>query len=197
MGNVLSDERKQQVLALGRLRWPLRRIEEATGVRRETASGYLKAAGIAVAGRGRRGSKPAISQGASIDSRGSKPAILAEVSTDSGPSKPAILVEVSTDSEAPAVPGRAPSASACEAFREEIEHALTLRRNAMAIWQDLVDEHGFQVLPLAKKRGFLTGEGPEPDVEVLDVAGLGGLLQDFLDRGQEVVEGSDWRQWRP
>lgn len=162
MGNVLSDERKQQVLALGRLRWPLRRIEEATGVRRETASGYLKAAGIAVAGRGRRGSKPAISQGVSTDSRGSKPAILPEVSTDSGPSRPAILAEVSTDSEPPAGPGRAPSASACEAFREEIEHALTLRRNAMAIWQDLVDEHGFQAGYASVKRFVGKLRGSEP-----------------------------------
>ena len=48
MANVLSEERKQQVLALGRLEWSLRRIEEATGVRRETASAYLRAAGIPV-----------------------------------------------------------------------------------------------------------------------------------------------------
>jgi hypothetical protein len=51
MGNVLS-EKKQQVLALGRLGWTLRRIEEATEVRRETASGCLKAAGVVVLGRG-------------------------------------------------------------------------------------------------------------------------------------------------
>jgi hypothetical protein len=48
MANVLSDEKKQQVLALGRLGWSLRKIEEATGVRRETAGGYLRAAGVAV-----------------------------------------------------------------------------------------------------------------------------------------------------
>ena len=48
MANVLSDEKKQQVIALGRLGWTLRRIQQATGVRRETASGYLKAAGIGV-----------------------------------------------------------------------------------------------------------------------------------------------------
>jgi hypothetical protein len=48
MSNVLSDEKKQQVIALGKLGWTLRRIEEATGVRRETASNYLKAAGIGV-----------------------------------------------------------------------------------------------------------------------------------------------------
>jgi hypothetical protein len=38
MGNVLNEDKKQQVLALGRLGWSLRRIEQATGVRRETAS---------------------------------------------------------------------------------------------------------------------------------------------------------------
>lgn len=36
----MSKEKREQVLALGRLGWPLRRIEEATGVRRETASAY-------------------------------------------------------------------------------------------------------------------------------------------------------------
>jgi len=41
----LNEEKKQQVIALGRLGWSLRRIEEATGVRRETASSYLKEAG--------------------------------------------------------------------------------------------------------------------------------------------------------
>src|SRR6516165_1891881 len=45
MSNVLNEEKKQQVIALGKLGWPLRRIEQATGVRRETASDYLKAAG--------------------------------------------------------------------------------------------------------------------------------------------------------
>ena len=48
MTNILGDDKQQQVLALGRLGWPLRRIEAATGVRRETASAYLKAAGIPV-----------------------------------------------------------------------------------------------------------------------------------------------------
>jgi transposase len=48
MANVLGDDKKDQILALGRLGWPLRRIERATGVRRETASAYLKAAGIAI-----------------------------------------------------------------------------------------------------------------------------------------------------
>jgi hypothetical protein len=46
VSNVLGDEKKKQVIALGQLSWPLRRIEKATGVRRETATCYLKAAGI-------------------------------------------------------------------------------------------------------------------------------------------------------
>lgn len=58
--NVLSEEKRQQVLALGRLGWPVRRIGTAVGVRRETASAYLKAAGVAVrAPRTRRPPKPA------------------------------------------------------------------------------------------------------------------------------------------
>ena len=48
MSNVLSEAKKQQVIALGRLGWPLRRIEQETGVRRETAGAYLKVAGIGV-----------------------------------------------------------------------------------------------------------------------------------------------------
>jgi len=62
MANVLNEEKKQQVLALGRLGWPLRQIQKATQIRRETASQYLKAAGIAVrppGGWGRRAAKPA------------------------------------------------------------------------------------------------------------------------------------------
>src|SRR5271154_531576 len=62
MANVLNEEKKQQVLALGRLGWSLRRIQQATGIRRETASGHLKAAGIAVrppSGWGRYEPKPA------------------------------------------------------------------------------------------------------------------------------------------
>ena len=57
MGNVLDLSKQQQVIALGRLGWPLRRIEQETGVRRETASAYLRAAGIAVRGRGRPGGR--------------------------------------------------------------------------------------------------------------------------------------------
>ncbi len=138
MANVLSDEKKQQVVALGRLGWPVRRIEDETGVRRETASAYLKAAGVPVRpprGWGRR--PPA------------NPAN--EVSTDSGgPPNPAN--DPSTDPSWPRRPGRAPAASACEPYRELIESALAAGRNAMAIWQDLVDDHGFAAKYASVKR---------------------------------------------
>src|SRR2546428_12357140 len=62
MANILSDAKKQQVIALGQLGWTLRRIEAATGVRRETAGAYLKAAGIAVRPPGRWGHPPATGQ---------------------------------------------------------------------------------------------------------------------------------------
>lgn len=41
MGNVMVKAKQEQLIALGRLCWSLRRIEGATGVRRKTAGGYL------------------------------------------------------------------------------------------------------------------------------------------------------------
>ena len=137
MSNVLDDEHKQQVIALGRLGWSLRRIQATTGVRRETASAYLKAAGVAVRARGGRPSQWPPPP---------KPATTPEVSTDPGPPKPATTGEVSTDASPapwPPAPVRAPRASACEPYREQIVAALALGRNAVAIWQDLVSGHGF------------------------------------------------------
>jgi transposase len=146
MSNVLGEHIQQQIVALGRLGWSLRRIQETTGVRRETASGYLKAAGIPVRGRGGRPRswppKPATTPEVSTDPP-ANPAIASAVSTDSEGSKPATTGEVSTDRGGAVRPGRAPSASACEPYRELIAEALVRGRNAMAIWQDLVDDHGF------------------------------------------------------
>lgn len=123
MSNVLSQDKKQQVIALGKLGWTLRRIEQTTGVRRETASDYLKQAGIAIRGpRQRRPPEP------------------------SAPAKPASPAQVTTDflgGFGGKPPGGNPSASACEAYREAIELGLWRGRNAMAIYQDLVDGCGF------------------------------------------------------
>jgi hypothetical protein len=108
MSNVLDHNKRQQVLALGRLGWSLRRIQEATGVRRETASAYLRAAAIAVRERGGRPRtwpppKPATTPEVSTDPSGAKAATAGEeVSTDSSPAESVI-------DDRPAVPRRAPS----------------------------------------------------------------------------------------
>ena len=101
-------------------------------------------------GRGRRSeSKP-------------KPAISEEVSTDLE-AKPAITTPgVATDSVRPPPPGRAPSASACEPYRELIAEALGRGRNAMAIWQDLVDDHGFTARYASVRRFVVTLRGATP-----------------------------------
>jgi transposase len=128
MTNVLKHEEQEQIRALGRLGWSLRRIEEATGVRRETIARYLRGSRIRL--RRPRGRKLG-------------PNAASEVATDPGPlpaagSKPAS--EVATDLERPR---RARSVSLCEPHREWITSALGQDRNAVAIWQDLIDQHGF------------------------------------------------------
>ena len=115
MANVLGSEKREQVLALGRLGWSLRRIEAATGVRRETAGRYLRAAGLAVHSRG--GAKLAEAKAAT------------QVSTDSAAAEPR--------------PSRSRQASACEPYREWLTEGVAAGRTAMALWQDLVDDHGF------------------------------------------------------
>jgi transposase len=149
MGNVLEKAKQEQVIALGRLGWSLRRIEQATGVRRETAGGYLRSAGIALRTPGwerKAPAKAASSVTTGFDS--SKPAI--EVitgffgSTPTDTSKPAIEVTTGFLLEVmlPKQCGKRPS-GASEAYREMIELELSRGRNAMGIWQDLVDIHGF------------------------------------------------------
>jgi hypothetical protein len=126
MGNVLDKTKQEQVIALGRLGWSLRRIEQATGVRRETAGGYLRSAGVALRAPGGWGRKPP------------KPAI--EVTTGSGgpnpDENPKPANEVTTGFSPLAVAQEADrkrTASASEAYREMIELELSRGRNAMGI----------------------------------------------------------------
>jgi transposase len=127
MSNVLSEEKRQQVLALGRLGWSLRRIAVETGVCRKTAGSYLKIAGVDLRPPGRWGRGP--------------PKVANEVTTDfgagiasSGAARPA--AELATDPQRPL-------GSHCADFHELIEDALRRGRNAMGIYQGLVDNHGF------------------------------------------------------
>src|SRR5216683_1834568 len=122
MANVLKDEKKQQIIALGRLGWSLRKIQEATRVRRETISAYLRGAGVEIwpPGRWKREGK-------------AKPAIA--VITDFG---------VGLSGKGPENSKVVGSASTCEPYREIIELGLSRDRNARAIWQDLVSDYGFR-----------------------------------------------------
>ena len=136
MSNVLEPHKQQQILALGRLGWTLQRIGRATGVHSVTVGEYLRAAGIPVRGRGRPGEGPP------------KPTISAEVSTDSGSRSAVTTTAGSTDFR----PVRSPRASACEPYREVIADAVSRGRNAVAIYQDLVDDHGFTAQYASVKR---------------------------------------------
>src|SRR5271168_2292009 len=128
MSHVLSREKREQVIALGRLGWSLRRIEQATGVRRETAGDYLRGAGIALRRPGGWG-------------RNSPSKAAIDPITDSAGGNSKAAIEVITGFLA-RKPGCGP-ASSCEPYRELIALELERGRNAMGIWQDLVDRHGF------------------------------------------------------
>ena len=114
---------------------------------------YLKAAGVALrppGGWGRAGpAKPANEVTTDL----APPNRADAVGSELDPAKPANEVTTdfgvdSVDGTPPALgpepePGRSPSASACEVHRAAIELGLSRGRNAMAIWQDLVDANGF------------------------------------------------------
>jgi transposase len=158
MSNVLSEDKRQQVIALGRLGWPLRRIEQETGVRRETAGSYLRAAGIGVRPSGAWGRRPPANPANEVTTGFG--AIKAAIAVNPNPENPPLKGKATTEAANPAngvttgfgvdlrglgggSPKPIPSASACEPFREAIELGLSQGRNAMAIWQDLVAESGF------------------------------------------------------
>ena len=136
MANVLSEDKRQKVEALGRLGWSLRRIEREAQVRRETASAYLKAAGIEVRGRGGGKAKPATSESVITDAADPKPATSGSVITDPADAKPATSEPGITDSVGT-------TASSCEPYRELIVRWLGDGRTTMSIWQELVEQRGF------------------------------------------------------
>ena len=168
MGNVLEKAKQEQVVALGRLGWSLRQIEAATGVRRETAGGYLRSAGIALWAPGGWGLKAPAKAATSVTtlSDGSKPAI--EVITGSFGSTPAenskpaneVITGFLPEATLPGHGGKRPS-GASEPYREMIELELSRGRNAMDIWQDLVDKHGLassMVLAGLSRSGLTSAE---------------------------------------
>jgi transposase len=190
VSNVLNEQTKQQIIALGRLGWSLRRIQKTTGVRRETASAYLKEAGVGVSAPGWSRSeasagddsgppsaKPAIAVttdfGAELtpppSSGGSCPDVAVPVAAVPAAAKPAMAV-ITDFGVAPAL--EAPSASACAVHRDAIELGLARGRNAMAIWQDLVDTRGFTGGYQSVKRFVrkLAGGKPKEACAVIETA---------------------------
>jgi len=180
MSNVLSEEKRQQVIALGRLGWSLRRIEQETGVRRETGSAYLKAAGIAVRPPGAWGrrapAKPAneVTTGSiTPELSAPKPNLNVNTNPENLPnkgktktedSKPANEVTTGSGPELSRLGSEnsKPTPSACEPFRDAIELGLSCGRNAMAIWQDLVAASGFSSSYETVKRFVRKLRGNQP-----------------------------------
>jgi len=208
MANVLNEEKKQQVLALGRLGWSLRRIQQATGIRRETAGTHLKAAGIAVRpprGWGRCEPKPA--NEVITESGAAKPALpvipdpldpnvncnpnpekLSTKGKAKATSKPANENEVITDS--------AVVTSACEPYREVIDLGLRRGRNAMAIWQDLVSEYGFASSYQSVQRFMRKRRGTQtPEARVVIVTAPGQEAQVDYGTGP-MVRDPESRKYR-
>lgn len=182
MSNVLSEEKRKQVIALGQLGWSLRRIEKETGIRRETAAGYLRAAGIDVRSAGRWGREaPPVAKPAKEVTTGceraeeSKPANTAELTADPEAAKPAKeSPQVTADSGPPPTTPPKASTSVCAGFHELIEAGLRKGRNATAIWQDLVDQSGFKGAYESVKRYVrkLRGaQAPEPCAVILTAPG--------------------------
>jgi hypothetical protein len=131
MANVLSPEQQDQVRAMGRLGWSLRRIQGTTGVHRDTVRNYLLADGIRMRReRARR-----------LDADDSKPASQVTPGSGAAPAAAAVLTSVAR--------------SHCEAHRDLIAGALDQGRNGNSIWQELVDRHGFAGIYQSVKRFVL------------------------------------------
>lgn len=189
MSNVLNEEQKQQIIALGRLEWSLRRIQRETGFRRETISTYLKEAGVALRPpRGRRiRAKPASrADEVAPDPTPAKPASeAAEVTPDSGRESAG-----GSDAKPEPKPGRSPSASACEPYGGTIEVGLSKGRNAKAIWQDLVDTYGFTGAYQSVKRFIHKARGKQsPEACAVIETAPGEELQVDYGAGPMVRDG--------
>ena len=152
---------QKTILGLLRLGWSARRVARQTGHRRETVARYGIAAGVI---------EPKVARAA-------------EVATDSRPqSEPEIQpkpAKVATDSVAPS--GRevvgdptlsqdhAPSAASrsrsnCEVHRAFIDAEINKGRNAVAIYQDLDEHHGYAGAYNAVKRFVGKSRSHDPKI---------------------------------
>ena len=156
MRDVLSEEKRQQVIALGCLGWSLRRIEQATVVRRETGSTFLKAAGIAVRAPGAWGRQLSAKAVNELTTRSkAETAVNRNINPEDLPpkrkssnkdSKPAIQVTIGFGVGLSEVASENPQHTppACEPLHEFLALVLSRGRNATAFCDDLVAETGFR-----------------------------------------------------
>jgi transposase len=147
--NELSMTDQETILGLLRLGWSARRVARQTGHRRETVARYGIAAGVIAP-------KPAMAAEVATDSPPrSEPEIQpkpAKVATDSAvPSDPEVVEDSArSQRDAPATTSR--SRSSCEAHRAFIDAEVAKGRNAVAIYQDLIEHHGYAGAYNAVKR---------------------------------------------
>ncbi|MCG2777342.1 MAG: IS21 family transposase [Desulfobacterales bacterium] len=120
--NVLKPQKQNDLRALVRAGYSFREIERRLGIRRETVSRYAKAADI-------------------WPSEESKPATVERVATEkSGQTEPA---EQPKSNQSLAAEGFKQSISACAVHHQWIDEQVRLGRNAVSIYQDLVERFAF------------------------------------------------------
>ena len=129
-------------------------------MRRETVGEYLRKAGVAIRPVGSWGEK-SLSKGATLVIAGS----------GEEAAKPATQVITGFLAEQTAAQR---TASASEPYREWIAQELGRGRNAMGIWQDLVDAHGFASSYQSVQR-FVRGlrRTTSPEARVIIETGIG------------------------
>ena len=95
-----------------------------------------------------------------------------------------------------ASPQRSPRASASEIYREAIELGLRRGRNAVAIWQDLVDQNGFASSYQSAQRFVRKLHGTQtPEARVVITTPPGQEAQvDYGTGTSSRIRGSTWRK---
>ena len=152
-----------------------RQIERVTGIDRKTIRGYQRRLATAAA---------ANSPGVATD----PPGVGAGSAPQIPPPRPPASTPVATTA----------TASACEPYRAFIEAQLRLRRNAVAIYQDLVDSHGFTGAYNSVKRfaGKLRHREPEQFDRLAFLPGE-EMQVDYGEGALTRVPGTDrWRKPR-
>lgn len=185
MGNVVSKSDQEKILALGRLTWSLRRIEEATGCRRETIGKYLRDAGVFIRPPGRWGHLPKAAIEVSLEASAPVNAAIEVPLAPPEPSKAAIEVSLAPKPVSPH------QQSLCEPYRETIAAAVDRGVCAKVIWEELDGFGGAyaSVMRFVRKLKAESRSGPpesllvgaihtEPGAEAQVDYGQGPLVKD-------------------